>query len=276
MNKKSMPNPFPGFNPQVTQNIWINTPATPGLYSHPLLKTTQTLKRKASKGIKAGNNGILIHVILDESSSMNSCWDQTIDAFNEWLFSQQQEAGACNLTICKFNGTTVNYITENTPINEVEPLNRNTYRPSGMTNLLDAIGDNLERIDVILRQNRKKKRPGAMVIVMTDGEENCSGNFSNADITSMVKSREGKDWVFTFLGADIDAFAASRSMGFNSDSTLQYSKMAMSNTMEVMSGKTTQIRGAYAMGLTGDMLSESASYSANERTRAMSSDDDNK
>lgn len=259
-HNNSMPNPFPGLT---INNNFYNTQAS------------NNKKIKISKGVRAGNDGVLIHVILDESSSMNSCWDSTIDAFNEWLDSQKHEDGKCNLTICKFNGTSVQYVTENTPINNVEPLSRKTYRPNGMTNLLDAIGDNLTRIDSHLKTHSKNKRPGVMTIVMTDGLENASSQFTKSMISKMVDSREKKDWIFTFLGANIDAFSEGSAMGFKAGTTLQYSTDSMGNTMKVMAGKTSMVRSAYASGMSGDELMASASYNDSERVQAMSKDDSN-
>lgn len=256
----NMPNPFPGmaWNPKSI---------------HTITKVTKT--ETFSKGIAVGNNGVLIHIILDESGSMHSCWDQTISAFNEWLETQQREEGEAFLTICKFNGSEINYVTEEQSIMEVEPLNRNTYHPIGGTNLLDAIGDNLETIDNILRSKRKKYRPGVITIVMTDGYENSSRNFSKSKISNMIKSREEKDWVFMFLGANVDAFAEGSSMGFRSSSTLQYNTDSMSHTMAALSNSTSRVRGAFASGLTGDMLVGSACYTESERAQAMTTDTNN-
>lgn len=257
--QNDLPDPFPGFDfqPNAKQKV---VPSNKNKKS----------KREIS-GLKAGNNGVLIHVVLDESSSMNSCREDTINAFNEWLEGQKSQEGECFLTLSKFNGHNVDYIINEKPIQEVEPLTEHTYKPGGSTNLHDAIGDNLKRIDNQLRENRRKHRPGVIVVVLTDGQENSSNKYQKDDIKAMVEDREGKDWLFMFLGANIDAFDEGSGLGFRADTTLQYNTNNMGDTMVAMSSATTRARTAYAAGATGDELYSSTSYTDEERASAISS-----
>lgn len=251
-NSNHLPNPFPGFNNPISHSNAFRPQDT----------------NKNLFGVTAGNNGVIIHVVLDESSSMISCHRQTIDAFNEWLEGQKKQEGECFLTLSKFNGSSVTYITENAPIQAVEPLTIKTYRPYGSTNLLDAIGDNIEKIDTKLSTQCEEKRPGVIVVIMTDGEENTSLKYNRSEIKSMVEDRESKNWVFMFLGANIDAFSEGSSLGFNKATTLQYSTSNMSETMAALSGATLRARAAYASGLSGSELYTSSAYTDDERRHA--------
>lgn len=254
-NSSGMPNAFPNFTPRIATPAKILTPTI----------TPSFVKLK-----KAGTSGVLIHIVLDESSSMGIVTQQTIDSFNSWLKEQQLNDGECYLTLSKFNGHSVNYIYHNKDIKAVEPLNRDTYRPSGSTNLLDAIGDNINKVNEELSRKKKKaERPGVIIVVLTDGEENTSNKFRKADIKGMVESAEGKDWTFLFMGANIDAFHEGSSMGFGSGNTVQYNTANMAGSMAALSSITTRTRTAYAKGFSGDALRSSATYTQAERDQSL-------
>lgn len=252
-NSSGMPNAFPNFTPRIATPAKIITP---------------TLKMPKIK--KAGSSGVLIHIVLDESSSMGSVTQQTIDSFNSWLKEQQLNDGECYLTLSKFNGYSVNYVYHNKDIKAVEPLNRDTYRPSGSTNLLDAIGDNVYKINEALSTKKKKsERPGVIIVVLTDGEENTSNKFRKSDIKGLVEAAEGKDWTFLFMGANIDAFHEGSSMGFGVGNTVQYNTSNMAGSMAALSSITTRTRSAYAKGFSGDALRTSATYTQAERDQSL-------
>lgn len=247
-----MPNAFPQFTPK-TQTITSPTVS---------VSTDEKIK-------KAGSNGVLIHVVLDESSSMGSVTQQTIDSFNSWLKEQQLEEGECYLTLSKFNGSTVNYIFVNKDIKSVEPLSTQTYRPSGSTNLLDAIGDNIIKANAYLGSKKKAQRPGVIVVVLTDGEENTSNKFSKSSIKGLVEKAEGKDWTFLFMGANIDAFHEGSAMGFGANNTVQYNTSNMSGSMAALSSITARTRTAYTKGFSGEALRASATYTQAERDQSL-------
>lgn len=252
--QSGMPNAFPHF-----------TPKTKIIPNQAVIADNQ----ETTKIKKAGSAGVLIHVVLDESSSMGGVTQQTIDSFNSWLKEQQMAEGECFLTLSKFNGHSVNYIYINKDIKSVEPLSRQTYSPSGSTNLLDAIGDNIYKINSHLASKKKAQRPGVIVVILTDGEENTSNRFTKSSIKGLVESAEGKDWTFLFMGANIDAFHEGSSMGFSANNTVQYNTSNMSGSMAALSSITTRTRSAYAKGFVGDELRASATYTSVERDQSL-------
>jgi len=89
----------------------------------------------------------------------------------------------------------------------------------------------------------------------------------------MVEKAEGKNWGFMFLGANIDAFAAGSSLGFNVNNTMQYDTKSMGNTMRSASAMTSRMKSAYASGMDTGMTYASASFTDQERTLAVSKDE---
>jgi hypothetical protein len=222
-----LPNPFPG-----NANA---KPATP----------------KSFKFNRAGRNGTLISVILDESGSMDGVRAQTISGFNELVQSQKsaENAGTAYLTLTKFDAPKVDILYRNVSIQEVKPLTAADYEPNGMTNLMDAVGQTMMSIQNVLGEVKEEERPGVLVVIMTDGYENSSTTYRADQIRSMVKQAEAADWSFMFLGADIDAFAAGSVIGMTAANTVSYNKADQLDAMHAVSASATAIRSAKMQGM---------------------------
>lgn len=270
------------WNPSTPYDPWPPAPTTPWPTTIPAPITTHdrriTQPSTQTPGLKAGNNGLLLHIILDESSSMSSCEEELVDGFNRWLRSMKEDEtvdpSKTFVTVTKFNGSNVTTVAEDLPLLQVPELNRALYSPNGMTNLLDAVGTAMERIDSRLRSIRKvSNRPGAFVVVMTDGHENASRRYSKNVLKANVESRTGKDWVFTFIGANIDAFGEGGAMGYNIGTTLQYNVNDMGATFDSLASNTRNVRGAIASGASGVNLVQQSSFTASERAQAVGEGD---
>src|ERR1039457_6311746 len=80
-----------------------------------------------------------ITIILDRSGSMASVTDETIEGFNRFLTQQQQLGESAVISLIQFNDQIEKSFTS-VLIKDAGRLNREHYRPSGGTALLDAIG----------------------------------------------------------------------------------------------------------------------------------------
>ncbi len=234
---------------------------------------------EAFKPKRAGKNPKLSHIIfvLDESSSMSSCWDQTISGYNEYLKAQKEDAEKTGIqtlvSLYKFNGYDVRAIFDRQDVQEVQPLDKTSYRPSGGTNLLDAMGGVMLKINSLLAEKKKDTRESVIITILTDGEENQSRTFKNSDIKAMVEKAEGKNWGFMFLGANIDAFHAGAAMGFNYNNTMQFNTQNASSTMRSASAMTSRMKGAYASGLDTSSTYASTAFYDQERASAVGDTD---
>lgn len=244
----NLPNPFPA-----------------GLKTTVQVNVTKTIPTKY-KFKKAGAAGNLISVVLDESGSMHFCWDSTIIGFNEYVAGQKAaDAGACWLTLNKFEGGRIKTPFEARDIREVPSLDKKNYVPGGGTNLLDAIGHTIEQVNTILDSKKRKDRPGVIIVIMTDGEENQSCKYNNEMIKSMVAAAEKADWSFVFLGANIDSFAVGSTFGMNALNTVNYSTANMGATMSAMSATTTRMRSAKMSGMDTQAVYTSAMWTDQEK-----------
>lgn len=260
------PTPFPN----VTQAIYqpAATLAKP---------TTPTTLSEAFKPKRAGKNKSHIIFVLDDSGSMQSCRDNTINGFNEYLKAQQEDAKETGIetfvSLYKFDGSSVKCTIDHINVHEVNPLNRNSYDPKGGTNLLDAMGGVMMQINNKLSAVKKKDRESVIITVLTDGEENSSRTFRNSDIKTMVEKAEAKNWGFMFLGANINAFHAGSTLGFGVNNTMQYDTTGTTNTIRAASAMTSRMKSAYATGMDTSATYASMGFTDLERTSAVTKDD---
>ena len=94
-----------------------------------------------------------------------------------------------------------------------------------MTALLDAVGRAINETGERLAKLDEKDRPGLVVfVVMTDGLENSSSEFTKPQIKEMIERQQRQyQWHFTFLGANQDAFAEAAAMGIDPCGAADYS-----------------------------------------------------
>lgn len=226
---------------------------------------------------RAGTKTSHVIFVLDDSGSMQSCRDATISGYNEYLHGQKVDAKETGIptfvSLYKFDGSSVKSVFNRVSVEEVKDLDVSSYNPQGTTNLYDAIGGVMMQINTQLAANKKVDRDSIVITILTDGHENASRTFQNTAIKQMVEKAEGKNWGFMFLGANIDAFAAGSSLGFNVNNTMQYDTHSMGNTMRSASAMTSRMKSAYASGMDTGMTYASASFTDQERTLAVSKDE---
>ena len=89
--------------------------------------------------MKSNDEVVEILTIVDMSGSMDIVRDDTIGGVNTLLADQKALGGNANLTLVLFDDRYLVPI-KDVPIQDVQPLDRDTYRPMGWTAMNDAIG----------------------------------------------------------------------------------------------------------------------------------------
>lgn len=148
--------------------------------------------------------------LLDRSGSMETCWDDTIGGYNSFVKDQAEFGGT--MTLVQFDHEYIVTYSK-TPMSEVVPLSRETYKPRGSTALLDAIGRTIKEWT---------GEAAPTVIILTDGIENSSHNFTKAHIKDLIELKTKDGWQFVYLGANQDAFAEAGSIGIAPTCTMNY------------------------------------------------------
>jgi hypothetical protein len=157
-------------------------------------------------------------VIIDESGSMMNITDKTIRGFNEFLETHQSLPGEALLTLVKFN-TKYEIVHNGINVKDVPKLDNNTYQPTGMTALLDAVGKAIDEVGKRYDGMKKKNKPGKVIfLIMTDGEENSSKEYKLEHIKEKIQKRQSENKMeFVFMGANQDAWATGGGMGIKSN-----------------------------------------------------------
>ena len=161
--------------------------------------------------------------ILDRSGSMSHLEADTIGGYNSLLEKQKREQGEAVVTTVLFDDK-YELIHDHADIKKVNPLTDREYFARGSTALLDAIGKTINHVG-----HRHKYAPDSevpsktMVVIITDGFENASREFSQPQIKSMIEhQKERYGWEFLFLGANIDAVNTARNYGIAPDRAVKY------------------------------------------------------
>jgi len=182
--------------------------------------------------------------ILDESGSMGSVKDDTIGGFNEFVEQQKKIEGEAIFTFVKFSDY-YKVIEEGALLENIRPLNRETYTPSYSTALLDAVGKTINKVGNRHDTLDKGDKPGKVLfVIMTDGYENASEEFVERNVISKMvkKKRDTNKWEFLFLGADIDAWRQGGSLGFSRGQSISTDKGKMKKSMKGLSHFTASYR----------------------------------
>ncbi len=159
----------------------------------------------------------VVSFILDKSGSMQSCVDATISGYNEYVNTlKKDKKSAYDFSLTLFD-TTAEARHKGLPIGEVPEISRETYVPSGMTALYDAVMKTVTEVEKIEEKGK------VLCIIMTDGAENSSREYKQIDLSNKVKELEktGK-WTFVFLGANQDSWAVAQNFGFAQANVANY------------------------------------------------------
>lgn len=147
-----------------------------------------------------------IHVcfVVDSSGSMTSSIDDVKGGFKRIIEEQKANTkGECAVSYFDFNST----VTEVYRGKDVKEINSElNYTPFGMTALMDGVGIAIDTIGKWLNSMPEDEKPEQnMIVIITDGGENFSKEYSANRVREMIKHQQDKySWNFVFLGADLN------------------------------------------------------------------------
>lgn len=161
--------------------------------------------------------------ILDKSGSMSGLESDTIGGFNSLLEKQKNGKGDVFVTTVLFNDD-YQLLHDHVSIHEVSPLTSDNYFVGGTTALLDAIGKTVhDLISLQKRRGRKHAAKKVLIVIITDGLENSSREYSYRKIKELISTEQEKyGWEFLFLGANIDAAKVAGDVGIRKERATNY------------------------------------------------------
>ena len=191
-----------------------------------------------------------ITMVIDRSGSMQSIRTDAEGGINSFIEQQKQEPSEANVTLVQFD-TDYEFVHSGVPIRKVPAFK---LVPRGSTALLDAVGRAINETGARLAAMEESQRPGLVVfVIVTDGEENSSREFTRDQIRTMVEHQQSAyKWQFTFLAANQDAFAAGGSMGIAQDGIAAYSMGKVRGSWDAAAKKMSRMRKAAGEGAAVD------------------------
>ena len=91
-----------------------------------------------------------------------------------------------------------------------------------MTALYDAIGRAISTVRERY-ENDGSDPARVMLVILTDGEENASHEYTREQIVSMIDTcQKDLKWAVMYLSASVDAFKGAGSIGINSAHTIRF------------------------------------------------------
>jgi len=178
------------------------------------------------KGISSMKTGLTdITLIVDRSGSMNKIYNDTIGGLNSFLQSQRAVEGEAVFSAVQFDdkyeqvvtGIDIQRVTNFTPGYD--------FMPRGSTALYDALGRTITAIGARLKALSEEARPErVMVVIVTDGKENASEEFTKKQVFDMIKHQtDVYKWDFTYIGANQDSMQSGAAIGIAASKTMDYS-----------------------------------------------------
>ncbi|MCR9293784.1 MAG: VWA domain-containing protein [bacterium] len=187
-----------------------------------------------------------ITLVVDRSGSMGVIRDDAQGGVNSFIEKQASEPGEALLTLVQFDQQ-YEFVHQGCPIKKVPSY---TLEPRGSTALLDAVGRAINETGARLAKMREKDRPGLVIfVVVTDGLENASREFTRSQIREMIEHQQAKySWQFIFLAANQDAFCEAQALGIQEAGAANWSMSHMLDAYDATALNVGRMRLARRRG----------------------------
>ena len=136
-------------------------------------------------------------LVVDESGSMEIIRKQALVGINETLetirkIQKTHSELEQRVTLITFDSTHKKLFYDNVAADDAYSLSMRDYRPCGGTPLYDTIGMGIAKINA-----QAAEGDNVLVTIVTDGEENCSEEYSLRMIKNLIEKLKKQGWTFT-------------------------------------------------------------------------------
>lgn len=180
-------------------------------------------------------------IIVDESGSMSLIHQQAFAGMNETLstvraMQEKYPETEQHVTLVTFDSDHTKWHYNNVVAKDAHDLKWGAYTPCGGTPLYDTIGKAVSMMNAQTNQE-----DNVLVTIITDGEENCSKEWTLKMVKSLIDKLKEAKWTFTLIGTDnLDVEGMAHSMGI--DEHLQFCEDAEDTLKMFAREKKARIR----------------------------------
>ena len=204
-------------------------------------------------------------IVLDRSGSMSSFGSEVITSINAFLEKQKKEVGKCLVTLIQFDSANRYDVV----LDKVDIKNARleTFDPRGTTPLYDCLGRAINDAGARFKSMAESERPANVVfLIMTDGFENASVEFTSEQVKGMVQTQENEfNWNFVYLGANQNAMVEGAKFGTSAAKSANFK--SFDSALDVYSNKLSRSRGLAASGASLQAIKASHEYTQEEREK---------
>jgi hypothetical protein len=157
-------------------------------------------------------------------------WNEAVGAINTYIDKLEPDV---KVYLACFDSDSFDVLREDTKEN-VKKLKKDEVEPRACTPLYDSAAK-------VMNKMLADKPDRAVFVVMTDGYENASHEYTLENVKALMKKLEKKNWPSVMLGAgfkDVERYATS-TFGYNEANTAFSSARHLSDTMHLSAVKTT-------------------------------------
>lgn len=179
------------------------------------------------------------YLLLDRTGSMQSRWVEALGAIDAYVKELSVDPKTDDLvTLAVFDS--VESLKFEVLRRKVHPVEWQRVRddeasPRGNTPLFDAIG----RIVALAEADAPDR---AVIVIITDGEENASREMKREDAKAALDRCEAKGWQIVFLGAEFAKFGDAEAVGVVASKRMAYSRGRAGASMQGLAQKTRLYR----------------------------------
>ena len=179
--------------------------------------------------------------IGDRSGSMSNLTESHKQGYNNFIKEQKNEnSGDFFLTTIRFDDI-IEIIGENVPIDKVPLATDETFKEGGSTALNDAIGKGIQIINKIYEKNMSSNKfCNYLIMIMTDGYENCSTKYTSEDIRQKIEECRKNDIGVNYIATNQNAeHTGSTIFGINKSNCLTFAPTPIGMTQLMRSVSST-------------------------------------
>ena len=209
------------------------------------------------------NPAIHSYILLDRTGSMEPMWSEALSSVNAYADGLAALDGGprvdADITLAVFDaqdGLQFDVLRKDVDAEDWNNVTSREVSPRGMTPLYDAIG----RIVSLAEKDKPEK---AIIVIMTDGEENSSKEMTKTSAKAALDRVRAKGWEVVFLGAEFSNFDDAEGVGQSASRNMAVSKDQLSDSMNRLAQKSKN----YAAGA-------APSVEWNDEDRAAAKEDD--
>lgn len=194
------------------------------------------------------------YILLDRTGSMSGIWQEALSSVNAYAKAlAQPEEGApppvpADVTLALFDhhdGLKFDLIRRGVPASEWKAVGDDEASPRGMTPLFDAIA----RIVALAEGDKPDK---AIIVVMTDGQENASAEVTKDGAKAALDRVRAKGWEVVFLGAEFAKFADADAVGVSAGKSMAMRAGSFETSMNRLASKSRRYFAAETDGVDFD------------------------